>query len=126
VRNRAPRLAFVIAATVIEVALVLPAIASAGVSEQAVLYSHDPVTIPNGHGAAKMTFTMDPTERTLGSVDANFRVRHARTQQLRLILKAPNGERVLLSDGDTHGENLGERRCTDDYNTRATPGSETR
>lgn len=105
------------AVTVAAVGLVLPAAASAGLTEVLIRYDHDAITIPNGHGAAKMTFNVPPpNNRLVGSVSANFRVRHERTQQLKLVLKAPNGDRVLLSDGATHGQNLGDGQCTDDYN----------
>lgn len=95
-------------------ALALPAGAGAGLTAILYLYDHDPVAIPNGHGAAKMSFDLPPSTRMVSSVRPNFRIRHDRTQQLKLLVKGPNGETVLLSDGETRGENLGSGPCGED------------
>lgn len=92
-----------------------PAAASAGLTEVAILYSHDAQKIPNGHGAAHITMPFDSL-RQVGAVEADFRVRHERTQQLKLVLKAPTGDRVVLSDGATRGQNLGQKPCVEDSN----------
>jgi Proprotein convertase P-domain len=94
--------------------LVMPGSAGGGISQVRLLYDRDAVVIPNGHGAARMTMQMEPTSRQLGSVTAGLRIRHRRTQQLRLILRAPTGEHTLLSDGKTHGRNLGRGECLAD------------
>jgi hypothetical protein len=98
-------------------ALMLPAGAGAGLTEVMLLYGHDPVVIPNGHDAAKMSFDADSSTRTVGAVRPNFRIRHDRTQQLELWLKGPSGDKVLLSDHETQGQNLGHGSCGPDYNS---------
>lgn len=113
-RQTRAALAVSVLATTIGAAFVLPGSATAGLTAVISLYENEAVAIPNGHGAAKMPLAMSNSSRMVGSVSANFRVRHDRTQQLKLLLKGPNGVKVLLSDGETRGENLGEGHCGDD------------
>lgn len=91
-------------------AALLPAGAGAGLTGVAQYYEHDPVKIPNGSGAARMVFEENALDNT-GSVSVAVRVRHERTQQLELSLKAPDGTKVSLSEGETHGEDLGVGPC---------------
>jgi hypothetical protein len=93
------------------VALVMPLSASGGLTAVLTLYEHDGIKIPNGHGAATMTFKAPSNSRTVSSVLARFRVRHEQTRQLKLRVENPAGEKVLVSDGETHGPNLGSGRC---------------
>ena len=83
--------------------------ASGGLSGVFVLYESDGVRIPNDHSSARLSFEV-PSE-DIGSVAAAFRIRHERTQQLKLFVKAPGVPAVLLSKGDTKGENLGVAPC---------------
>lgn len=92
--------------------------APAGLTGVLILYDNDAIAIPNGHGAARMTFEDDGVEDS-GGVSAGVRIRHARTQQLEVSLKGPNGSTVELTRGDTHGENLGTGRCEDDHSGSA-------
>jgi hypothetical protein len=103
-------------AAVVAGSLLLAAPVSAGLTEVISLYDNEPVSIPNGHGAAKMPFAMNSSTRTVSAASASFRVRHQRTQQLKLLLKGPNDARVVLSDGLTEGENLGQHQCGEDRN----------
>ena len=93
------------------IALVAPLSASGGLTAVEVLYERSGIEIPNGHGAATMTFNADPSTRTVSNVIARFRVRHEQTRQLKLLVKSPAGEKVLVSDGETHGPDLGSGRC---------------
>ncbi len=107
-------LAVAVAASAVVTALVLPAGAGAGLAANLLLYDHDAIPIPNGHGAAKMSFDVPPSTKMVGAVRPNFRIKHHRTQQLKLLVKGPSGESVLLSEGETRGENLGSGHCGED------------
>jgi hypothetical protein len=111
-RKRVQRL--LIAASGFAAALVtgvaLPSGASGGLMGIRILYSAKSAPIPDGHGAAKYSF-QDSDWPATGSVTAQVRVRHERTQQLDLTLRAPDGDKVALSQGDTHGKNLGRGAC---------------
>lgn len=86
--------------------------ATAGLTGVLQLHETEAVRIPDGHGAARMTWTSDDWPTT-GSVTIQLRVRHERTQQLDLALRAPDGDKVALSRGDTRGENLGTGPCVE-------------
>lgn len=92
------------------VGVALPAGAGAGLSGVLTLYEPNPVVIPNGAGAARMSFE-DPNGGDADSVTVGFRVRHSRTQQLDISVKDPDGDRVSLSEGETKGEDLGTGGC---------------
>ena len=112
-----PRSRLALAAALVLAALTvlaLPGSAAAGLTAVVSIYDNEPVPIPNGHGAARMPLAMSSSTRMVGSASANFRVRHKRTQQLKLLLEGPNDVKVLLSDGLTRGENLGENQCGED------------
>ena len=109
--------AAIVALVTTATAMALPPGAGAGLSAVYQLYDNDAVGIPNGHDAAKMSFDLPSSDRMVGSVQPHFRIRHDRTQQLKLSLKGPNGETVLLSNGETHGENLGSGPCGEDFHT---------
>lgn len=91
---------------------ILSSPAAAGLTGVLQLHETEAVRIPDGHGAARMTWTSDDWP-TAGSVTIQLRVRHERTQQLDLALRAPDGDKVALSRGDTRGENLGTGPCVE-------------
>ena len=80
----------------------------------------DAVAIPNGSGAAKMSFDLRQADGEVDSISTALRVRHERTQQLELYLKGPNAIKVPLSLGDTHGEDLGTGACVTGQNSPTT------
>jgi hypothetical protein len=96
----------------ISVGAIFSSSAGAGLSGVLRLHNTDSVQIPDGHGSARMSWT-DSDWPTAGSVTIRLRVRHERTQQLDLSLRAPDGEKVALSQGDTRGENLGKGPCVE-------------
>jgi Proprotein convertase P-domain len=101
----------VAAAAVCGVALGLaPAPALAGYTT--FQYEVGPVRIPDGHRSARLDFHfIAPPGASVTAIRPNFRVKHRRTRQLRLFVKGPDGTRVLLSDHETHGRNLGAGAC---------------
>ncbi len=100
------------------VAGIFAAGAPAGLTGIVYLYENDPIAIPNGQGAAKMSFP-GPQVANSGGVSVGLRVRHERTQQLEVLVKGPNGSVVELSRRDTRGENLGTGPCRDNEPTSA-------
>jgi hypothetical protein len=94
----------------------LPASASAGYSVSQ--YQIGPVSIPDGHGAARLDFDLvgPGGGQTVSYVRPRFRISHKRTRQLKLLLKGPDGTTVLLSDHDTRGRRLGRAPCAADPN----------
>jgi subtilisin-like proprotein convertase family protein len=107
---------FAIAASLAVAAVCLGTIlsspAAAGLTGVLQLHETEAVRIPDGQGSARMTWTDDDWP-TAGSVTVQLRVRHERTQQLDLALRAPDGDKVALSRGDTRGENLGTGPCVE-------------
>ncbi len=112
-RTRYPGVGGLILAAAAAALMLLPASALAGGFE--LIYDRDPVEIPDGQGAARIKL-----ETAVGgvasAVQPNFRVNHEHTQQLKLMLKGPDGEKVVLSDRETHGKNLGGNPCGEDPN----------
>lgn len=85
--------------------------ASAGLTQIQLLPFLDSVRIPNGHGSARLS--LDAEELNVNSVTAGFRIRHEKTQQLKLLVKAPGVPAVVVSNGDTKGKNLGAGPCAE-------------
>ena len=106
-------LAVSLAAAAVGVGTVLSGPAAAGLTGVFQLHETEAVRIPDGQGAARMTWTSDDWPNA-ASVTIQMRVRHERTQQLNLALRAPDSDKVALSRGDTRGENLGTGPCVDD------------
>ena len=92
-------------------AAALPGSAPAGLTAVFVINNDDSVAIPNGSGAARMSFDLTPAGGEVDAISTAVRVQHTRTQQLELYLKGPNAIKVPLSLGDTNGEHLGTGPC---------------
>jgi hypothetical protein len=94
-------------------ALVVPAIATAGAGGPFDASKEGEFKIPDGHGARVLSLVVDSIFTDVSEVDAQIRVNHPRTQDLKVFLKAPTGDRVALSRRSTRGRNLGEgpRSC---------------
>ncbi len=105
-------LAAVLAAAAVCLGTILSSPAKAGLSGVLQLHEAEAVRIPDGHGAARMSWTSDDWP-SASSVTIQLRVRHERTQQLNLALRAPDGEKVVLSRGETRGDNLGTGPCVE-------------
>jgi hypothetical protein len=66
--------------------------------------------IPDGGGAAKVTFEEDGLD-SLVDLDVLVRVKHAKTRQLVISIKGPDETKVKLSKHDTRGKHLGKGKC---------------
>jgi subtilisin-like proprotein convertase family protein len=77
-------------------------------------YKVDSKAIPDRHRSTGYKFAVDlPGSPTVLDIDAMVRLRHPRTQQLKVTLEGPDGTRVTLSRRDTRGRNFGSGVCKD-------------
>jgi hypothetical protein len=97
----------------IALAISMLSTAAAEADSTQVIYRKGPVAIPDGKGSAALTFNAAPAPagELVFSPSSYFRVRHKRTRDLVLLLKAPNGEVRKLSNRDTRGRHLGSGAC---------------
>jgi subtilisin-like proprotein convertase family protein len=105
------RLALATTMVLASLAAGLPGSAAAGLTSVLTVNSDEAVAIPNGSGAARMSFDLSTADGEIDAISTAVRVRHTRTQQLELYLKGPNAIKVPLSVGDTIGEHLGTGAC---------------
>jgi subtilisin-like proprotein convertase family protein len=93
-----------------------PDTSSAALHSVLELHSESPIKIPNGSGAARMTFNAtQQTGNAVGGIVVDVRVRHEQTHQLEVYVKGPSGPAVALVSHETRGADYGSGQCQSDH-----------